>query len=111
MVRRTESIQRKDGRKPGKVKDMTFNELLDIKPSVRVADIIQLFLLGYDDKIYLNLATYDSKGYEVYLLNNERIIHEEWETYYENKVTMIQEENVDEDMGYLTLFIERDENK
>ena len=85
---------------------MTFNELLDIKPSVRVADIIQLFLLGYDDKIYLNLAAYDSKGYEVYLLNNERIINEKWGTYYDNKVTMIQE-----DMGYLTLFIESEGTK
>lgn len=35
---------------------MTFDELLDIKPNVKVCDIMQLFLAGYDDKIYLNLS-------------------------------------------------------
>ena len=69
---------------------MTFNELIDIKPSVRVADIIQLFLLGDDDKIYITLSEYNNGEY-VYLLKNERIIHEEWEKYYDCNIKWIEE--------------------
>ena len=29
---------------------MTFDNLLDLQPNVRLADLIQLFLMGYDDK-------------------------------------------------------------
>lgn len=64
---------------------MTFDELIDIIPNVRVCDIIQLFLLSGDDKIYLNLMT----SYEQYLLNVERIISGEWCKYYECKVICI----------------------
>ena len=69
---------------------MTFNELIDIKPSVRVADIIQLFLLGKDDKIYISLVEYRNDEY-VELLTNERIIHEEWEKYYDCNIKWIEE--------------------
>ena len=69
---------------------MTFDELIDIKPSVRVADIIQLFLLGYDDKIYITLCEYNNGEY-VYLLENERIIHEEWEKYYDCNIKWIED--------------------
>lgn len=69
---------------------MTFNELIDIKPSVRVADIIQLFLLGKDDKIYITLSEYNNGEY-VDLLKNERIIHEEWEKYYDCNIKWIEE--------------------
>ena len=69
---------------------MTFNKLIDIKPSVRVADIIQLFLLGNDDKIYITLCEYNNGEY-VYLLENERIIHEEWEKYYDCNIKWIED--------------------
>lgn len=86
---------------------MTFNELIDIEPDVRVADLIQLFLLGKDDKIYLNLAA-PKNGYIVdYILNDERIISEKWEPYYEKKILWIEEEYPDEDgdLANLTLCI------
>ena len=51
---------------------MTFDDLIVRKPKVIVADIIQLFLLGNDDKIYITLAEYNNGEY-VYLLENERI--------------------------------------
>lgn len=35
---------------------MCFDELFDRKCEVKVCDIIQLFLAGCDDKIYLNLS-------------------------------------------------------
>lgn len=86
---------------------MTFDELIDIKPNVRVSDIIQLFLLGYDDKIYLNLARINN-GYSDYILKRQRIIDDEWSAYYECKVKWIEEECCGDyqDLSYLTLFID-----
>ena len=62
------------------------------------------FLLGYDDKIYLNLKQIGPKFSVSYLLKNERIIHDEWKPYYENKVIWI-EETYSDDLAYLTLVI------
>lgn len=83
---------------------MTFNELIDIIPDIRVADLIQLFLLGKDDKIYLNLAV-AKNDYDVdYILNDERIISEKWEPYYEKKILWI-EEDYQEDSARITLTL------
>lgn len=87
---------------------MTFNELIDIKPDIRVADLIQLFLLGKDDKIYLNLAAPKNGYIEDYILMNERIISAKWSSYYESKILWIEEEFPDEDgdLAGLTLCID-----
>lgn len=87
---------------------MTFDELIDIKPDVRVADLIQLFLLGKDDKIYLNLAAPKNGYIEDYILMDERIISEKWIPYYEKKILWIEEEYQDEegDLARLTLCID-----
>lgn len=61
---------------------MKFIELIDLRPCIKVADLIQLFLLGYDDKIYLSLENTDGDEY----LINERIISEKWQPYYECEV-------------------------
>lgn len=86
---------------------MTFNELINIEPDIRVADLIQLFLLGKDDKIYLNLAAPKNGWVVDYLLMNERIISEKWKPYYEKKILWIEEEYPDEeeDLARLTLYI------
>lgn len=80
---------------------MSFDELFDRKCEVKVCDIIQLFLMGYDDKIYLNLS--DSSGN--YILTNERIISHEWVQYYESDVRYILDDSYDNDFGFLTLVI------
>lgn len=41
---------------------MNFMEIFDIQSNVRVCDIIYLFLIGGDDKIYFNLSTSNKKG-------------------------------------------------
>ena len=82
---------------------MKFTELIDIQPMIRVCDIIQLFLLGHDDKVYLNLASSNKDGYyEDYILKDERIISDKWQPYYERKVEFI------EDMCEITLVIKED---
>ena len=86
---------------------MKFNGLIDMQPNVRVCDIIQLFLLGQDDEIYLNLTKPDENGLFLgYTLKNERIISDKWQPYYENKIKWIEESDPDDfDLGYLTLVI------
>ena len=42
---------------------MDFSEVVNRVSNVRVCDIIQLFLLGYGVKIYLNLAKPDENGF------------------------------------------------
>ena len=84
---------------------MTFDELIDIRPNIRVADVIQLFLLGYDDKIYLNLAKIEN-GFPNYILQNKRIIDDEFGKFYECEVKWIEQEETWDDMAFLTLFIE-----
>ena len=39
---------------------MTFDNLLDLQPNVRLEDLIQLFLMGYDDKIYINVIIHEA---------------------------------------------------
>lgn len=88
---------------------MKFDDLINIQPNVRVCDIIQLFLLGQDDKIYLNLkfTLPSAQGWvPQYLLKNERIIHDEWQPYYECKVMRIEEECTEgTGLGHFTLVI------
>ena len=67
---------------------MSFDELFDRKCEVKVCDIIQLFLMGYDDKIYLNLSDTN----ENYILSNERIISSKWVQYYECNILYILDE-------------------
>lgn len=81
---------------------MKFMDLFDIESTVRVCDIISLFLIGGDDKIYLNLANPN----EDYMLKCERIISKGWKPYYECKIKWIEEEcSGESDVGYLTLII------
>lgn len=75
---------------------MSFDDLFYRKCEVKVCDIIQLFLLGYDDKIYLNLSDTN----ENYILSEERIISSKWIPYYECNILYL----LDDDCG-LTLVI------
>lgn len=75
---------------------MTFDELFDRKCEVKVCDIIQLFLMGYDDKIYLNLSDTN----ENYILSEERIISSKWVPYCDCNILYILDE-----CGFLTLII------
>lgn len=79
---------------------MNFMDLFDIEPTVRVCDIISLFLIGGDDKIYLNLANPND-----YMLKCERIISKGWEPYYECKIKWIEECSPEPGLSYLTLII------
>lgn len=67
---------------------MTFNELIDIRPNVRLADLIQLFLLGYDDKIYIDVRL---EGNDELIFEEIRIIDDKLTDYYEKKVVYLED--------------------
>ena len=70
---------------------MTFNELIDLQPDIKLAELIQLFLLGHDDKVYINLII---NGDEYNPLENIRIIDDELKPYYDCGVEYLYESDL-----------------
>ena len=70
---------------------MSFDDLIMHDPKVTLADIIQLFLKGYDDKIYLDIFEEGTKE----LLTNTRIISEDFQPYYEREIEYFEESSYD----------------
>ena len=64
---------------------MEFDDLLNLKPVITLGELIQLFLLGYDDKIYIDI---EDKGE---YLEHIRIIDSELEPYYERKIQYLSD--------------------
>lgn len=67
---------------------------------LRLCDLVELFLAGYDDKVYVDLQ-YDEFNV---IQENVRIISNTIRDYKNNKVYALQECN-----GRLVVFIERGE--
>ena len=70
---------------------MKFDDLISLSPSVRLADLIQLFLLGYDDKIYIDLIVHKINSKETTELSNIRIIDSCLQPYYEYKIEYLED--------------------
>ena len=70
---------------------MSFDDLIMHDPKVTLADIIQLFLKGYDDKIYLDIFEEGNKE----LLTGTRIISEDLQPYYEREIEYFEESSYD----------------
>ena len=68
---------------------MTFDNLIDIKPNVSLDDLIQLFLLGMDDKTYFGIQLDDVK------FDHVRIIDPWLKPYYEYRVKYIEKSDYD----------------
>lgn len=81
---------------------MTFDNLIDIKPNVRLADLIQLFLLGMDDKIYFDIQLDDVE------FDHVRIIDPGLEPYYEYRVEYIEESDYDSSSIFSVRLIKED---
>ena len=60
---------------------MNFDELIGLKPNLILAELIQLFLLGYDDKICIDVEI-DGE----LVLEHIRIIDNKLVPYYESKI-------------------------
>ena len=82
---------------------MTFDELIDIRPDVNLATFIQLWLLGYDDKIYIDVRIGDEE-----ILTDVRIIDSELVPYYEYKIAYFEDNCGTPDCGMLTVVLKED---
>lgn len=65
---------------------MTFDELIDTRPNINLGEFINLFLLGYDDKIYIDL--YSDKTQDI-IFEDVRIISSELGPYYDKKISYL----------------------
>ena len=63
---------------------MTFNELIDLMVDLTLAELIQLFLLGYDDKIYFNIEIGEDE-----VFHHIRIIDGKLQPYYDRKIAYL----------------------
>lgn len=83
---------------------MKLIDIVDIVLHLRLCDLIQLFLLGHDDKIYIDLYwCYRDKIEPIY--EEIRIINDKLEPYYENEITWLSEPL--EAHSVLTVYIKR----
>lgn len=62
---------------------MTFDELLVLRPSLKLGELIQLFLLGYDDKIYFDIII---NGDTYNPMEHIRIIDASLQPYYDCEI-------------------------
>lgn len=65
---------------------MTFNELIELDTYVTLAGIIQLFLLGDDDKIYINVY-----GRDDCFITNARIISSDLLPYLDKRILYLED--------------------
>lgn len=83
---------------------MEFMDIVDITPNLRLCDLIQLFLLGYDDKIYIDLYwCYRDKTEPIY--EQIRIIDGKLKPFYECQISWLSEPL--ECRSVLLVYIER----
>lgn len=67
---------------------MTFDDIIMSEPKLKLGEFIQLFLLGYDDKIYINL--YDQNEFLIY--EDCRIISDVLSQYYDRYINYLIDE-------------------
>lgn len=82
---------------------MTFDNLLDLQPNVRLADLIQLLLMGYDDKIYVNVK-------EPIELSEVRIIDSALKPYYEYKIAYLEDSYYETPGSMMTINLIKEDN-
>ena len=83
---------------------MIFEELITLRPSLKLGELIQLFLLGYDDKIYFDIII---NGDLYNPIEHVRIIDVSLEPYYDCEIEYL----CDAEGSMLTVGIKKEENK
>lgn len=67
---------------------MVFDELISLRPSLKLGELIQLFLLGYDDKIYFDIII---NGDLYNPIEHVRIIDEKLQPYYDYEIEYLSD--------------------
>ena len=81
---------------------MKFEELITLRPSLKLGELIQLFLLGYDDKIYFDIII---NGDLYNPMEHIRIIDVSLEPYYDCEIEYL----CDTEDSMLTVGIKKEE--
>ena len=81
---------------------MTFDELVALRPSLKLGELIQLFLLGYDDKIYFDIVI---NGDVYNPIEHIRIIDASLQPYYDCEIEYL----CDTEGSMLTVGIKKEE--
>lgn len=89
---------------------MTFDNLLDLQPNVMLADLIQLFLMGYDDKIYVNVIIHEANLKEPIELSEVRIIDSALKPYYEYKIAYLEDSDCETPGSMMTINLIKEDN-
>ena len=69
---------------------MKFDDIIDLQPKITLGELIQLFLLGYDDKIYIDLVI-GGNEFRSESIDNVRILDSRLEPYYTNDILWMHE--------------------
>lgn len=88
---------------------MTFDNLLDLQPNVRLADF-QLFLMGYDDKIYVNVIIHEANLKEPIELSEVRIIDSALKPYYEYKIAYLEDSYYETPGSMMTINLTKEDD-
>ena len=89
---------------------MTFDNLLDLQPNVMLADLIQLFLMGYDDKICVNVIIHEANLKEPIELSEVRIIDSALQPYYEYKIAYLEDSCYETPGSMMTINLIKEDN-
>ena len=89
---------------------MTFDNLLDLQPNVRLADLIQLVLMGDDDKIYVNVIIHETNLKEPIELSEVRIIDSSLQPYYEYEIAYLEDSYYETPGSMMTINLIREDN-
>ena len=81
---------------------MSFDELITLRQSLKLGELIQLFLLGYDDKIYFDIVI---NGDLYNPIEHVRIIDVSLEPYYDFEIEYL----CDTEGSMLTVGIKKEE--
>lgn len=89
---------------------MTFDNLFDLQPNVMLADLIQLFLMGHDDKIYVNVVIHEANLKEPIELSEVRIIDSALKPYYEYKIAYLEDSYYETPGSMMTINLIKEAN-
>lgn len=81
----------------------SFDDVLFCRPKLKLGELIQLFLLGYDDKIYITIQDADSEE----ICKSARIIDGSLIPYYDKYIAFLEEPSYEDKGTILSITIDK----
>lgn len=90
----------------------TFDDMISCEPKLKLGELIQLFLIGNDDKIYINVQRVIKKKWRSYgedLCTNTRIIDPRLVQYYDCYIEQLEDPCDNETLLTIVIKTEADD--